>query len=143
METKQQQRRKISPTMQGGLALCLVLLAWMGVALYKRWSGISKEEQKFRTGYTAIYAEQPKRQEALTQWMSLGVVKRIAKHGPYAELFVGQPYYKYDRSAREKLAKTVFWLYLMEDKSFRELGVLDAESGRRVAGYFLDTGFRE
>jgi hypothetical protein len=93
--------------------------------------------------YTAQYTEQPKRQEALTQWMAQGIVKRLAKHGPYAELFVGAAYYKCDPGTREMVTQTVYSLYFMEDKSFRELAILDAATGSQIATYNITTGLRE
>jgi hypothetical protein len=140
---KQQRFSRISTATWAGVLLCSILLIWGAIRLYHRWFGLSKEEQEFRVAYTAQYTEQPKRQEALTQWMAQGIVKRLAKHGRYAELFVGAPYYKCDPGTREIVTQTVYSLYFMEDKSFRELAVLDDATGNQIATYNFNTGFRK
>jgi hypothetical protein len=117
------------------LLLGVLVLGCCGFWLCHRWFGISKEEQKFRSAYTAEYANQPRRQEEVTHWISAGVIKRLAKHGPYAEVFVGPAYYKCDANAKADVAQTVFVLYFTEDKSFRQLVIVDAESGKRVTVY--------
>jgi hypothetical protein len=134
---------RISTSTWAGVVLCSILLFWGAIRLYHRWFGLSKEEREFRVAYTAQYTEQPKRQEALTQWMAQGIVKRLAKHGPYAELFVGAAYYKCDSETRERVTQTVYSLYFMEDKSFRELAVLDDATGSQIATYNTKNGFRE
>jgi hypothetical protein len=75
-------REMRSTTVKSAAAIaCMILLVWAGVKLYERWFGLGKEEKKFRALYTSEYARQPERQEALSQWMSQGIIKAISKHG--------------------------------------------------------------
>ena len=123
------------------MVLAVTVLTWFGVRLYHRLFDLPEAEKQFRAIVNTEYAKQTQRQEAITRWTEAGIIKRIAKHGPVADLFVGPPYFKCDSITQEKIAETIYWVYIMEDKSFREVVIRDFESAKPVRSYGVD-GFQ-